>query len=216
MLASASRAGVAVAEHGLGIDIGPCADCRRSFFPRRYPLVAFGLLTVMARSTASTRAAVARAYTGRFPSSLVAASGRPCRLAAEFRGVLVGGGGGDGTPRHPGGALSPPVILALRFFCLFRAARPREIDRQVRCRRRKPDGGGPCSFLRRRPGRFLRPSATSSGPKGLAISVRSSSIRQGVLCCFLLDMGARGWRGSGPAGSNMSPGPWWNSDWSAL
>ena len=182
MLAIGFKGGVAVAEHGLGIDIA-LALIAGVVLSASIPLVAFGLLTVMAPARPRRPGCRCRALRVDFHRHLRRRQRGPAAGWPEFRGVSGGGGGGDGDARHPGGALSRPF----RRHALG-------IDRQVRCRRRKPDGGRSCSIPPSSSWSVPSSSATSPAPKGLAdIGPFIVDPFKGVLCLFLLDNGCGGW-----------------------
>ncbi|MBU4528328.1 MAG: sodium-dependent bicarbonate transport family permease [Hoeflea sp.] len=194
MLAIGFKGGVAVAEHGLGIDIA-LALIAGVVLSASIPLVAFGLLTVMARLDRVDRAAVAAHYGSISIVTFVAAS-EALRLAGlSFEGYLVAvaavmetpailvalylahsGGTPSGSPGKAGSggeSLMSEVMLNSSVVVLV--------------------GSFVIGYL--------------SGPKGLAdIGPFIVDPFKGVLCLFLLDMGAVAGRGIRSGWKHMSPG----------
>lgn len=194
MLAIGFKGGVAVNEHGLGVDI-VLALVAGIVLSALIPLVAFGLLTVMARLDRVDRAAVAAHYGSISIVTFVAAS-EALRLAGlSFEGYLVAvaavmetpailvalylahaGRSGSGSASKPGGrqeGLMTEVMLNSSVVVLV--------------------GSFVIGFL--------------AGPKGLAdIGPFIVDPFKGVLCLFLLDMGAVAGRGIRSGWKHMSPG----------
>jgi hypothetical protein len=194
MLAIGFKGGVAVNEHGLGVDI-VLALVAGIVLSALIPLVAFGLLTVMARLDRVDRAAVAAHYGSISIVTFVAAS-EALRLAGlSFEGYLVA----------VAAVMETPAILVALY--LAHAGR---------------SGSGSASKAGgRQEGLMTEVMLNSSvvvlvgsfvigflaGPKGLAdIGPFIVDPFKGVLCLFLLDMGAVAGRGIRSGWKHMSPG----------
>lgn len=192
MLAIGFKGGVAVAEHGLGIDI-VLALVAGAVLSALIPLVAFALLTVMARLDRVDRAAVAAHY-GSISIVTFVAAGEALRVAGlSFEGYLVA----------VAAVMETPAILVALY--LAHKGRPASAA--------KPGG--------RQEGLMTEVMLNSSvvvlvgsfvigllaGPKGLAdIAPFIVDPFKGVLCLFLLDMGAVAGRGIRSGWKHMSPG----------
>ncbi len=194
MLAIGFKGGIAVAEHGLGIDI-VLALVAGMVLSALIPLVAFGLLTVMARLDRVDRAAVAAHY-GSISIVTFVAAGEALRVAGlSFEGYLVA----------VAAVMETPAILVALY--LAHAGKPASEAAA------KPGG--------RQEGLLTEVMLNSSvvvlvgsfvigflaGPKGLAdIAPFIVDPFKGVLCLFLLDMGAVAGRGIRSGWKHMSPG----------
>lgn len=195
MLAIGFKGGVAVAEHGLGIDIA-LALIAGMALSALIPLAAFALLTVMARLDRVDRAAVAAHY-GSISIVTFVAGSEALRLAGlEFEGYLVA----------VAAVMETPAILVALY--LARSARP-------------ATGAGEAKSDPRNEGLMSEVMLNSSvvvlvgsfvigflaGPKGLAdIGPFIVDPFKGVLCLFLLDMGAVAGRGIRSGWKHMNPG----------
>ena len=194
MLAIGFKGGVAVAEHGLGLDIA-LALIAGVVLSASIPLVAFGLLTVMARLDRVDRAAVAAHYGSISIVTFVAAS-EALRLAGlSFEGYLVA----------VAAVMETPAILVALYLAHSGSA-PSEGPGKI--------GSGGESLMSEV---MLNSSVVVlvgsfvigylSGPKGLAdIGPFIVDPFKGVLCLFLLDMGAVAGRGIRSGWKHMSPG----------
>ncbi|MBC7283835.1 sodium-dependent bicarbonate transport family permease [Hoeflea sp.] len=194
MLAIGFKGGVAVAEHGLGLDIA-LALIAGVVLSASIPLVAFGLLTVMARLDRVDRAAVAAHYGSISIVTFVAAS-EALRLAGlSFEGYLVA----------VAAVMETPAILVALYLAHSGSA-PSEASGKA--------GTGGESLMSEV---MLNSSVVVlvgsfvigylSGPKGLAdIGPFIVDPFKGVLCLFLLDMGAVAGRGIRSGWKHMSPG----------
>jgi hypothetical protein len=194
MLAIGFKGGVAVAEHGLGIDIA-LALIAGTALSALIPLVAFALLTFMARLDRVDRAAVAAHY-GSISIVTFVAGSEALRLAGlEFEGYLVA----------VAAVMETPAILMALFL--------------AHSGRRAPAAGSKSDA--RNEGLMSEVMLNSSvvvligsfvigylaGPKGLAdIGPFIVDPFKGVLCLFLLDMGAVAGRGIRAGWKHMNPG----------
>lgn len=194
MLAIGFKGGVAVAEHGLGVDI-VLALVAGMVLSALIPLVAFALLTVMARLDRVDRAAVAAHY-GSISIVTFVAAGEALRVAGlSFEGYLVA----------VAAVMETPAILVALY--LAHAG--------------KPVDASPAKSGGRKEGLMTEVMLNSSvvvlvgsfvigflaGPKGLTdIAPFIVDPFKGVLCLFLLDMGAVAGRGIRTGWKHMSPG----------
>lgn len=195
MLAIGFKGGVAVAEHGLGIDIA-LALIAGMALSALIPLVAFALLSVMARLDRVDRAAVAAHY-GSISIVTFVAGSEALRVAGlQFEGYLVA----------VAAVMETPAILVALY--LAHAGR-------------SGTGAGGNAAPAREEGLLAEVMLNSSvvvlvgsfvigflaGPKGLAdIGPFIVDPFKGVLCLFLLDMGAVAGRGIRSGWKHMSPG----------
>ena len=194
MLAIGFKGGVAVAEHGLGIDIA-LALIAGAVLSASIPLVAFGLLTVMARLDRVDRAAVAAHY-GSISIVTFVAGSEALRLAGlSFEGYLVA----------VAAVMETPAILVALYLAHSGGSAPGAAA--------KAGAGGESlmsevmlnSSVVVLTGSFV--IGYLSGPKGLAdIGPFIVDPFKGVLCLFLLDMGAVAGRGIRSGWKHMSPG----------
>ncbi|MDP3527404.1 MAG: sodium-dependent bicarbonate transport family permease [Hoeflea sp.] len=194
MLAIGFKGGVAVAEHGLGIDIA-LALIAGAVLSASIPLVAFGLLTVMARLDRVDRAAVAAHY-GSISIVTFVAGSEALRLAGlSFEGYLVA----------VAAVMETPAIL-VALYLAHSGGSPSGASGKA-----GSDGESLMSEV------MLNSSVVVltgsfvigylSGPKGLAdIGPFIVDPFKGVLCLFLLDMGAVAGRGIRAGWKHMSPG----------
>jgi hypothetical protein len=194
MLAIGFKGGVAVAQHGLGVDI-VLALVAGMVLSAIIPLVAFALLTVMARLDRVDRAAVAAHY-GSISIVTFVAAGEALRVAGlAFEGYLVA----------VAAVMETPAILVALY--LAHAG--------------KPSVASPAKPGARQEGLMTEVMLNSSvvvlvgsfvigflaGPKGLTdIAPFIVDPFKGVLCLFLLDMGAVAGRGIRSGWKHMSPG----------
>ncbi|MDP2119229.1 MAG: sodium-dependent bicarbonate transport family permease [Hoeflea sp.] len=194
MLAIGFKGGVAVAEHGLGIDIA-LALIAGAVLSASIPLVAFGLLTVMARLDRVDRAAVAAHY-GSISIVTFVAGSEALRLAGlSFEGYLVA----------VAAVMETPAIL-VALYLAHSGGSPSGASGKA--------GSGGDSLMSEvmlnssvvvLTGSFV--IGYLSGPKGLAdIGPFIVDPFKGVLCLFLLDMGAVAGRGIRAGWKHMSPG----------
>jgi len=194
MLAIGFKGGVAVAEHGLGIDI-LLALIAGMVLSALIPLVAFALLTVMARLDRVDRAAVAAHYGSISIVTFVAASEALRVAGLTFEGYLVA----------VAAVMETPAILVALYLAHAGSS----------------GGGSSARAEGRKEGLMTEVMLNSSvvvlvgsfvigflsGPKGLAdIAAFIVDPFKGVLCLFLLDMGAVAGRGIRSGWKHMSPG----------
>jgi len=194
MLAIGFKGGVAVATHGLGVDIA-LALIAGIVLSALIPLVAFGLLTVVARLDRVDRAAVAAHYGSISIVTFVAASEALRVAGLTFEGYLVA----------VAAVMETPAILVALY--LAHAGRSASGDKPAADTRQE----GLLSEV------MLNSSVVVlvgsfvigflAGPKGLAdIAAFIVDPFKGVLCLFLLDMGAVAGRGIRSGWKHMSPG----------
>lgn len=194
MLAIGFKGGVAVAQHGLGIDI-LLALIAGMALSALIPLVAFALLTVMARLDRVDRAAVAAHYGSISIVTFVAASEALRVAGLTFEGYLVA----------VAAVMETPAILVALYLAHAGSS----------------GGGSSAKAEGRKEGLMTEVMLNSSvvvlvgsfvigflsGPKGLAdIAPFIVDPFKGVLCLFLLDMGAVAGRGIRSGWKHMSPG----------
>ncbi|EDQ31426.1 putative permease [Hoeflea phototrophica DFL-43] len=194
MLAIGFKGGVAVAEHGLGIDIA-LALIAGAMLSALIPLVAFALLTVMARLDQVDRAAVAAHYGSISIVTFVAGSEALRLVGLSFEGYLVA----------VAAVMETPAIL----MALFLAHAGRQPAKDSAKAHAKEEGLMSEVMLNSSVvvliGSFV--IGYLAGPKGLAdIGPFIVDPFKGVLCLFLLDMGAVAGRGIRSGWKHMSPG----------
>lgn len=194
MLAIGFKGGVAVADHGLGIDIA-LALVAGMALSALIPLAAFALLTLMARLDRVDRAAVAAHY-GSISIVTFVAGSEALRVAGlTFEGYLVA----------VAAVMETPAILV----ALYLAHGGRSAPGSSRNTAKGQEGLMSEVMLNSSVvvlvGSFV--IGFLSGPKGLAdIAPFIVDPFKGVLCLFLLDMGAVAGRGIRSGWKHMSPG----------
>lgn len=194
MLAIGFKGGVAVADHGLGVDIA-LALIAGAVLSAMIPLVAFALLTVMARLDRVDRAAVAAHY-GSISIVTFVAGSEALRLAGlSFEGYLVA----------VAAVMETPAIL-MALFLAHSGHQSAEASAKAKA---KEEGLMSEVMLNSSVvvliGSFV--IGYLAGPKGLAdIGPFIVDPFKGVLCLFLLDMGAVAGRGIRSGWKHMTGG----------
>lgn len=194
MLAIGFKGGVAVAEHGLGIDIA-LALIAGMALSALIPLAAFALLTVMARLDRVDRAAVAAHY-GSISIVTFVAGGEALRVAGlSFEGYLVA----------VAAVMETPAILVALYLAHAGSSAPASAAKAEAGREGLMSEVMLNSSVVVLVGSFV--IGFLAGPKGLAdIGAFIVDPFKGVLCLFLLDMGAVAGRGIRSGWKHMSPG----------